>query len=124
MTSFCNMANDLIRAPVAAMVEDVPVKSETRTGAIRAALKRSGRTMTAAEIAYDVDLPSFDTSLVFLLLKHDIAKGRVLVPERGKYRWNFDWDTADAAAVRAAIKLLQRAGYQFDDKTVYARGEI
>ena len=124
MTSFCNMAKDLIRAPVAAMVEDVPVKSETRTGAIRAALKRSGRAMTAAEISYDVDLPSFDTSLVFLLLKHDIAKGRVLVPERGKYKWNYDWDTAEAAAVRAAIKLLQRAGYQFDDKTVYARGEV
>ena len=53
-----------------------------------------------------------------------IAKGRVLVPERGKYRWNYDWDTAEAAAVRAAIKLLQRAGYRFDDMTVYARGEV
>lgn len=116
MTSFCAMANDLIRAPVAAMVEDVPVKSETRTGAIREVLKNSGRAMTAAEIAYVVDWPSFDTSLVFLLLKHDIAKGRVLVPVRGKYQWNYDWDTAEAAAVRAAIQLLQRHGYAVPER--------
>ncbi|WP_146187735.1 hypothetical protein [Limnohabitans sp. T6-5] len=66
--------------------------------------------MTAAEIAYDVDLPSHTQNLVWLLLKYDIKKGRVLFSD-GMYAWNAEFDSAEKTAIRAAIKLLKKNGY-------------
>ena len=85
-------------------------KPPSRVGSIRDLLKAEARPMTAAEIAYDVDLPSFDQNLVWLLLKYDIAKGRVLF-SGGTYAWNPEFDLAESAAIRAAIKLLKKNGY-------------
>ena len=85
-----------------------------RTERIRRLLKSTGAAMTDAEIAwYMADhFPNFGVGLVWLLLKHDISKGRVRMIRHGLYRWNDDYDTAEAAAVRNAIKLLRSHGYQ------------
>ena len=85
-------------------------KSQTRVGTIRGLLKSQARPMSAAEIAYDVDLPSFNQNLVWLLLKHDIQQGRVLFSD-GLYAWNAEHETAEATAIRKAIKLLKKSGY-------------
>ena len=85
-------------------------KSQTRVGAIRDLLKSQARPMSAAEIAYDVDLPSFNQNLVWLLLKYDIQQGRVLF-SGGLYAWNAEHETAEAAEIRKAIKLLKKSGY-------------
>jgi hypothetical protein len=85
-------------------------KSQSRVGTIRDLLKSEARPMSAAEIAYDVDLPSFNQNLVWLLLKYDIQKGRVLF-SGGMYAWNAEFDTAEAGAIRKAIKLLKKSGY-------------
>ena len=87
-------------------------KSESRTGSIRELLKSTGRPMSAAEIAFDLDpdIPSFNSGLVWLLLKHDIKMGRVLLVE-GMYAWNFEHESAESTAIRAAIKLLKKNGY-------------
>jgi hypothetical protein len=82
----------------------------SRVGAIRELLKREAREMGAAEIAFDVDLPSFNQNLVWLLLKYDIAQGRVLLKD-GMYSWNAEFESAEQAAIRAAIKLLKKNGY-------------
>lgn len=67
--------------------------------------------MSPSEIAFDVDLPSFNTNLVWLLLKYDIRRGRVILAD-GLYRWNHEYDSALAAALRDAEKLLIKHGYQ------------
>lgn len=85
-------------------------KSQSRVGSIRDLLKCEARPMSAAEIAYDVDLPSFNQGLVWLLLKYDIQKGRVLFAN-GLYAWNAEFDLAHETAIRAAIKLLKKSGY-------------
>jgi hypothetical protein len=85
-------------------------KSQTRVGAIRDLLKSQARPMSAAEIAYDVDLPSHTQNLVWLLLKYDIQKGRVLF-SGGMYAWNAEFDSREEVAIRAAIKLLKKNGY-------------
>jgi hypothetical protein len=91
-------------------------KSQTRVGGIRDLLKSEARPMTAAEIAFDVDLPSHTQNLVWLLLKYDIQKGRVLLVD-GMYSWNFEHDSAEATAIRAAIKLLKKNGYTVKEGT-------
>lgn len=85
-------------------------KSKSRTGTIRDLLKSTARPMSAAEIAFDIDLPSHTQNLVWLLLKHDIKMGRVLLQD-GLYAWNFEHQSAEATAIRAAIKLLKKHGY-------------
>lgn len=85
-------------------------KSQSRTGGIRELLRSTGRPMNAAEIAFTVDLPSHTQNLVWLLLKHDIKMGRVLLVE-GMYAWNFEHESAEAKTIRAAIKLLKKHGY-------------
>lgn len=85
-------------------------KSKSRSGSIRELLKSTGRPMSAAEIAFDVDLPSHTQNLVWLLLKHDIKMGRVLL-QGSLYAWNFEHESAEATAIRAAIKLLKKHGY-------------
>ncbi len=56
--------------------------------------------MSAAEIAFDLDpdIPSFNSGLVWLLLKYDIQKGRVLLTN-GMYAWNFEHESAEATAI-------------------------
>lgn len=85
----------------------------SRTERIRQLLKSSSRPITAAEIAFDLEdhFPDFGSHLVWLLLKYDISKGRVIF-DGSKYRWNADYDTAESVAIRAAIKLLEKHGYE------------
>ena len=86
----------------------------SRTERIRRLLKSTGAAMTDAEIAWDMadHFPNFGTHLVWLLLKYDIAKGRVRMIRPGLYRWNDDYDTAQATALREATALLTKHGYQ------------
>ena len=86
-------------------------KSQSRTGSIRDLLKSTGRPMSAAEIAFDLDLPSHTQNLVWLLMKYDIKMGRVLLLVEGMYAWNFEHESAEATAIRAAIRLLKKNGY-------------
>jgi hypothetical protein len=112
MNPFEQMANSLKRqAPAKSFWQPGSApKSQTRVGAIRDLLKSEARPMTAAEIAFDVDLPSHTQNLVWLLLKYDIKKGRVLLSE-GLYTWNAEFDSREEVAIRAAIKLLKKNGY-------------
>ena len=86
----------------------------SRTERIRRLLKAASRPVTAAEIAFDMadHFPNFGAHLVWLLLKHDISKGRVRQIRAGLYRWNEDYDTAQATALREATALLKKHGYQ------------
>lgn len=93
-------------------VAEAKTKGLSRTETIRRLLKVASRPVTAAEIAFDMDeFPNFGSHLVWLLLKYDLQKGRVLL-EDGKYRWNHAYDTAEAAAIRDAVKLLKSHGYK------------
>jgi len=85
----------------------------TRTERLRRLLKTYRRPVTAAEIAWDMDdhFPDFGAHLVWLLLKYEISKGRVLFAD-GKYTWNREYETAEAQAIRAAVKLLKHHGYK------------
>lgn len=89
---------------------DSTPKSQSRVGVIRDLLKSQARPMSSAEITFDVDLPSFNQNLVWLLLKYDISKGRVLF-SGGLYAWNAEFDSRDEVRIRAAIKLLKKNGY-------------
>jgi hypothetical protein len=84
-----------------------------RTERIRRLLKSTGAAMTDAEIAWDMadHFPNFGTHLVWLLLKHDISKGRVRMIRHGLYRWCEEYESAEATAIRAAVKLLTKNGY-------------
>ena len=112
MSAINHMATTLagIKTPPWMKPEATGRKGLSRTGTIRELLKSANRPVTAAEIAFDVDLPSFNTNLVWLLLKHDISKGRVILQD-GRYSWNHDYDSAEAAAIREAVQLLRRNGY-------------
>jgi hypothetical protein len=57
------------------------------------------------------EFPNFGSHLVWLLLKYDIQKGRVIL-DGGRYTWNHAFDTAEAASIRSAVQLFQRHGYQ------------
>jgi hypothetical protein len=91
----------------------------SRTERIRRLLKSTGAAMTDAEIAWDMadHFPNFGAHLVWLLLKYDIAKGRVRQIRPGLYRWNDEYDSAKAAAIRDAVKLLVSAGYSVKEPT-------
>lgn len=112
---FVHMACSLtLKTPAdwAPAMEALP-KDLSRTERIRQLLKCAGRPLTAAEIAWDLNdhFPDFGSHLVWLLLKYDMQKGRVLFTDN-KYRWNHDYDTAEAAAIRAAAALLRKNGYK------------
>lgn len=92
-------------------------KQTSRTETIRELLRSATRPVTAPEIAFDVDLPSFNTNLVWLLLKHDISKGRVIL-QNGRYSWNHEYDSAQATAIRNAVQLLKRHGFDVEGPTV------
>jgi hypothetical protein len=95
-----------------AVQDEIPA-GLSRTDRVRRLLKCAGRPLTAAEIAWDLEdhFPNFGSHLVWLLLKHDMQKGRVIFEEH-KYRWNHEYDTAEAAQIRAAASLLRKNGYQ------------
>jgi hypothetical protein len=85
-----------------------------RTERIRQLLKKSGRPLTANEIAWDMEehFPNFGTHLVWLLLKYEMEKGRVIFDKgRASYAWNAAYDSAEQTAIRNAEKLLKRHGY-------------
>lgn len=118
MTSspFIHMACSLTLQPVRTWKAEVDAIEPglNRTERIRRLLKATGAALTDAEIAWDMadHFPNFGAHLVWLLLKHDISKGRVRQIRPGLYRWNDEYDTAEAAAVRDAIKLLKTHGYR------------
>ena len=93
--------------------EAIP-KGVSRTDRIRQLLRLEGRAMTDSEIAFDLvdHFPDFGAHLVWLLLKYDIKKGRVLMIRPGLYRYNDEFDTAEAEALRNAEKLLRSHGYK------------
>lgn len=110
---FTHMAGSLGARPVPDWVQaDPQAKPLSRTETIRRHLRETGTAMTSEEIAFDLDdaLPNFGSHLVWLLLKHDVKKGRIVFD--GRYSWNHDYDTAEAAAIRAAVKLLKTHGYE------------
>lgn len=115
MNPFTQMATTLTAHAVSpwAIQEAMPEKGLSRTERIRRLLAAATRPVTAAEIAFDMDteFPNFGAHLVWLLMKYDISKGRVLL-RNGRYSYNHDYDTAEASAIRAAENLLKRNGYQ------------
>lgn len=113
MTSFAQMATALTAHTAPAWSpEALPTGDMSRTERIRRLLKAAHRPVTAAEIAWDMDehFPNFGSHLVWLLLKYDMAKGRVILRD-GLYSWNHDFDTAEQVAIRQAVKLLRSHGY-------------
>ena len=100
--------------PSAAPAREAPAQhNSSRTECIRTVLRQAGRPMSAAEILFDAGdlLPySANSSLVSMLLKWDIRQGRVRF-EDGRYSWNSDAEAAEAAEVRAALRLLRRHGF-------------
>ena len=114
MNPFAQMATVLAAAHAPAFSQSEPIsKGLSRTERIRRLLRAATRPVTAAEIAFDMEdeFPNFGSGLVWLLLKYDIQKGRVILA-RGKYSWNQEYDTAEAAAIRDAVKLLKLHGYK------------
>lgn len=114
MNPFTQMATTLTAKTVAAWNIDTDERPRglSRTETIRRMLKAASRPVTAAEIAFDMEeFPNFGSHLVWLLLKYDISKGRVIFNE-GKYSYNPAFDTAEAAAIRDAVKLLRQHGYK------------
>lgn len=120
MNAFTQIATVLAgRRPqsMATPTKDKPAADDSgisRVERIRRLLKSTGAAMTDAEIAWEMDehFPNFGANLVWLLLKHDIEKGRVRMIRHGLYRWNDEYESANNTAIRAAIKLLTRHGYQ------------
>jgi hypothetical protein len=115
---FSAMAAALAAKPVSmtSRAEEAPDAEEekiSRVERIRRLLKSSGAAMKDAEIAWDLadHFPNFGAHLVWLLLKYDIAKGRVLMIQKGVYKWNAEYESAKQKGIRAAIKLLKANGY-------------
>lgn len=115
MNPFTHMAKALSAANVNAWGEaDIPAeKGLSRTERIRRLLRAAHRPVRAAEIAFDLEdhFPNFGSHLVWLLMKHDIGKGRVIF-SRGLYSWSHDYESAQATAIREAEKLLRSHGYK------------
>jgi hypothetical protein len=111
MNPFAQMANTL--AKQSSFPTAPPIRQNragtTRTESIRELLREATRPLSAAEIAFDLDLPSSCT--VWLLMKYDMQKGRVLLAD-GLYRWCHEYDTLEAEELRDAVKLLKRHGYE------------
>ena len=115
MNPFTQMATTLVAATMPAWrTEDTQsMHGSNRTEHIRELLRSARRPVSAAEIAFDMEehFQDFGPSRVWLLLKYDMQKGRVIL-EGGKYRWNHEYDTAEAVAIRDAVKLLKQHGYE------------
>jgi len=93
---------------------EVTLTAISRTERIRQLLRQEARGMTSGEIAFDLGkhFPNFCPSRVWMLLKHDISKGRVRLAD-GLYYYNAGFDTDIATEIRAAEALLKRHGYVF-----------
>ena len=108
---FHQITHVLMRSAITSAPRSTDAPPQSRTESIRAVLRQAGRPMSAAEILLDADLPySANTSLVSMLLKWDIRQARVRF-EDGLYSWNSETAAAEAAEVRAALRLLRRHGY-------------
>lgn len=117
MNPFIQMATALAKQasfPTAPAIRKHRSSEPTRTDCIRNLLRESTRPLIAAEIAFDLDLPSSCT--VWLLMKYDMQKGRVLLSD-GFYTWNHEYDTQEAAELRDAVKLLRKHGYKVKEPT-------
>jgi hypothetical protein len=116
MNPFIQMASVLSAAHLPAWTIDEPIpEGLNRTERIRRLLKASSRPVTANEIAWDMadHFPNFGSHLVWLLLKYEMEKGRVIFDKaRSTYSWNQEYETAEAAAIRDALKLLKKHGYK------------
>lgn len=86
-----------------------PVASTSKTGQIRALLKAGP--LSAAAICMEVDVRS--TGLVWALLKHDIAMGRVDV-EDGIYSLSCEHEQQLQQRIREARALLRFNGYRVE----------
>lgn len=114
MSTFNCMATALMRKSIAPWSEaDIPEKGLNRTERIRRLLRAAHRPVSAAEIAFDLEdhFPNFGSHLVWLLMKHDISKDRVIFAN-GLYSWNHEYESAQATAIREAKKLLRSHGYK------------
>lgn len=114
MSALNQMAKTLatINLPAWGASDQLPAET-SRTERIRQLLKSYKRPSTAEEIAFDLEdhMPNFGPHLVWLLLKYEIQKGRVIFAD-GKYRWNHEYDAALATSIRNAVKLLKQHGYK------------
>lgn len=113
MNPFTQMASVLSAVNLPAWNTEAIPDGLNRTDRIRQLLKEASRPVTANEIAWDMadHFPNFGSHLVWLLMKYDMQKGRVIL-EDGKYRWNVDYDTAEAKSIRDAVQLLRKHGYR------------
>lgn len=115
MNPLQQMAASLIAKSASAWAEEgAPIaKGLSRTERIRQLLKTASRPVSAAEIAFDMgeDFPNFGSHLVWLLLKYDLKKGRVLLID-GKYSWNRAYDEVEAKAIHSAVQLLRKHGFK------------
>lgn len=93
--------------------QSLPSAGLSRTERMRRLLKAAKRPVTPEEIAWDMaeHFPNFGVNLVWLLLKHDLGKGRVLL-DGGRYSYNHAFDDAEQIAVREAVKLLKSHGFK------------
>ena len=117
MNPFTQMAEALARKQAHVQRTAVSAKGMSKTETIRALIKSSSRPLTAAEIVFDMDeFPNFGTHLVWLLMKYDMQKGRVIL-EDGRYRWNHEYDSQESEELRNAVKLLKKHGYKIKEPT-------
>ena len=96
MNPFQQMAQSLSQKAAYVQRTAVSTKGMSKTDTIRSLLKSSSRPLSAAEIAFDMDeFPNFGAHLVWLLMKYDMQKGRVIL-EDGRYRWSHEYDSQEA----------------------------
>jgi hypothetical protein len=118
MSAFEWMASALIGAvKPQRFIFDAQGKKTSRTEIIRQFLRSASRPMTAQEVVWAVEFPDFGVDSVWLLMKYDIKKGRVIL-KNGRYSWSHSYETAEAAAIRDAKKLLERHGYVVQDPKI------
>ena len=120
MNPFQQMAQALAQKTAYMQRTAVSTKGMSKTDTIRCLIKSSSRPLSAAEIAFDMDeFPNFGAHLVWLLMKYDMQKGRVILTD-GRYRWNHEYDSQEAEELRDAVKLLKKHGYQVKPQKVAA----
>lgn len=88
--------------------EQPEAKTMSKTDRMRHYLRTEGPA-NCHTLAMEGEVAS--TSLVFSLLKGDVAKGRVHFDGQ-RYSWNHEFDAQVHADIRNAMTLLKRHGYQ------------
>ena len=123
MNPLQQMAQALAQKAAYVQRTKVSTKGMNKTETIRSLLKSSSRPLSAAEIAFDMDeFPNFGAHLVWLLMKYDMQKGRVLLAD-GRYTWNHEYDRQEAEELRAAIKLRIATADAWQTALVYWDGK-